>query len=199
MIAYLNGKIAQKTPEYVILDVGGVGYKVIVSVATIDRLPAVGEEAKIYTYQHVREDAITLYGFSAEDEEGLFEVLLSVSGIGPKTALSITAGMSVASFVEAITLGNIESFSGIPGIGRKTIEKMMVDLKDKVKKIRPLKIADRGAGARAGLFEDAVMALVALGYKQNEAGGAVAKVVSSSDGNLKVEDIVRGALRLLMK
>ena len=198
MIAFIRGKIDEKTPDYVILDVGGVGYKVLASTATIDRLPAVGEEAKIYTYHHVREDAQTLYGFRDEDEENLFEVLLTVPSIGPKTALNVTAVMPAADFVDAITLGNTEAFSGISGIGRKTVEKMMVDLKDKVKRIRPLQLADRGP-TKTGLFEDAVMALIALGYKQNEAGDAVSQVVSSTDGDLKTEDIVRGALSLLMK
>ncbi len=198
MYHYLTGKVAEKTPTAVILDVNGVGYEVRISVNTFSSLPGLGQSAKLLTYFVVREDAQLLYGFATEDERELFKLLLSVSGIGPKMAITLLSGMTIAELKAAIRESSLAVLTSITGIGRKTAERVVVELKDKLPReagkdskdiIHDMSVSDQ-------IVEDAVQALVALGYTKQKAKEVVQKVLKESLGKkLTVEDIIRTALK----
>lgn len=198
MYQYLTGKIAEKTPAAVVLDVNGVGYEVRISVNTFTALPDLGQAAKLLTHFVVREDAQLLYGFATEDERELFRLLLSVSGIGPKMAITLLSGMTIPELKAAIREGSISVLSSVSGIGRKTAERVIVELKDKLPKeagkdskdiIHDMNVSDQ-------IVDDAVQALVALGYVKQKAKEAVQKVLKSALGKkLTVEEIIRSALK----
>lgn len=194
----LNGKITEKTPAAAILDVNGVGYEVRISVNTFSALPKLGETVKLLTHFVVREDAQLLYGFATEDERELFRMLLSVSGIGPKMAITLLSGMTIAELKAAIREGSIAVLSSVSGIGKKTAERVIVELKDKLPRE-----ADKGSkdilhdmSVSDQLVDDAVQALVALGYTKQKAKEAVQKVLKAALGKkLTVEEIIRAALK----
>lgn len=198
MYHYLNGKISEKTPAAVILDVNGVGYEVRISVNTFSVLPGLGQPAKLLTHFIVREDAQLLYGFATEEERELFKLLLSVSGIGPKMAMTLLSGMTIPELKAAIREGSIPVLSSVSGIGRKTAERVVVELKDKLPReadkvskdiLHDMSVAD-------ATVEDAVQALVALGYVKQKAKEAVQKVLKAALGKkLTVEEIIRAALK----
>lgn len=198
MYHYLSGKIVEKTPAAAVLDVNGVGYEVRISVNTFTALPDLGQAAKLLTHFVVREDAQLLYGFATEDERELFRLLLSVSGIGPKMAITLLSGMTVSELKAAIREGSIPVLSSVSGIGRKTAERVVVELKDKLPKesgrdskdiIHDMSVSDQ-------IVEDAVQALVALGYVKQKAKEAVQKVLKAGLGKkLTVEEIIRSALK----
>jgi Holliday junction DNA helicase RuvA len=181
VIARLRGRVAARTAAGVLIDVGGVGYLV----AATPRVAArVGEEATVETYLHVREDALHLYGFASADERELFELLLGVSGVGPKVALAIVSGSTPAELRRAIAREDTARFEAIPGIGRKTAQRVVLDLKDKLEAYG----FDDGAARGPGLARDA---LVELGWSIVDADRALADV----DESLPVEEQVRAALR----
>lgn len=198
MYQYLTGKIAEKTPAAAVLDVNGVGYEVRISVNTFTALPDLGQTAKLLTHFVVREDAQLLYGFATEDERELFRLLLSVSGIGPKMAITLLSGMTIPELKTAIREGSIPVLSSVSGIGKKTAERVIVELKDKLPKeagrdsrdiIHDMSVSDQ-------IIDDAVHALVALGYVKQKAKEAVQKVLKAGLGkNLTVEEIIRSALK----
>jgi len=196
MITFLEGIIEDKQPTHLVLNVGGVGYEIVISLNSYDRLPVAGEKTRILTYDHVREDAHLLYGFMTEDERRVFTLLLSVSGIGPKTALSVLSGMSVRELKVAIKDADIKRLSSISGIGKKTAERMVVELRDKFGAGEILAAA-AGPGATESdvRLRDAVLALVSLGYKRAEAQEMVLRIsAQSSMAGAGVEAIVRKAL-----
>lgn len=197
MITFLDGMIEDKQPTHLVLNVGGVGYEVIIPLSSYDRLPAQGERCRVLTHYHVREDAHQLFGFMTAEERRVFLLLLGVSGIGPKTSLSVLSGLSVREIKLAITSGDVKRLSSISGIGRKTAERMVVELKDKFGAGEVMEAAVSGvvAGAEEVKLRDAVLALISLGYKRPEAQDMVLRVMGDAAvAKATVEEIVRKAL-----
>lgn len=196
MITFLEGIIEDKQPTHLVLNVGGVGYEVVISLNSYDRLPAAGEKTRILIHDHIREDAHVLFGFMSEDERRVFLLLLSVSGIGPKTALSVLSGMSVREVKVAIKDADVKRLSSISGIGKKTAERMVVELRDKFTAGEILVAASGQSPADSDVrLRDAVLALVSLGYKRSEAQDMVLKVSAQpAMSGADVETLVRKAL-----
>lgn len=193
MIGYLSGKIISKKPTKVIIDVGGVGYLVNISIGTFEKIADM-EEVSLFTYLVVKEDALDLYGFYSLSEKEMFELLISVSGIGPKTAQSILSGIQIEDLKEALKTANISRIISVPGIGRKTAERMMVELRDKVESL-----AESVEGVSVGassVRSDAIAALVNLGYNQKIADRTV-RTITDRSPNISIEDLVKEALTVL--
>src|SRR5215212_11606873 len=194
MITFLAGKLAAALPTQATLDVNGVGYEVLIPLSSYDRLPAVGQPLQILTHLHVREDAHVLYGFMSPAERDLFRLLVNhVTGIGPKLALAVLSGMSVSHFKTAVVNGDIASLSKISGLGKKTAERIVLELKDKLGVSAAWEAA---SGAQAPTPEqeqanEAVLALIALGYKQVEAHKVVREIQQSGKEISTAEDLVR--------
>ena len=196
MITFLHGKVAEKQPARTVVEVNGVGYEVFIPLSSFDRLPAVGEACLILTYEHIREDLHQLFGFISEPERQLFLLLLSTSGVGPKIAIAALSGMSVREITSAIVHGDVKRLSSIYGIGKKLAERIVLELKDKIGEADGLAAV---AGAEPATPEDlrtrdAVMALIALGYKQDGARKMIAEALRGANGEMTVEDVVRKAL-----
>lgn len=190
MIGYLHGKIISKKPTKILVDVNGVGYLVNISITTFEKL-AEKEEVSLYTYLSVREAAMDLYGFYTLAEKEMFELLISVSGIGPKSAQSILSGIQIEDLKGALKTGNISRLILTPGIGRKTAERMVIELRDKVESA-----ADAGEGILYGapsIRGDAITALVNLGYNQKVAERTV-KSITDRSANISIEDLIKLAL-----
>ena len=190
MIGRIAGKLIAKHPPQVVVDVGGVGYELDVPMSTLYQLPATGSEVALLTHLLVREDAHQLYGFSTESERSLFRQLLKISGIGARTALSVLSGMSVADLREAVSRQETGRLTKIPGIGKKTAERLLLELKDK---LDVAIIAVRAEADEAS--SDVVNALLALGYSDKEARHAVGNLESG----LSVTEGIRQALKALSK
>ena len=201
MIEKIKGTLIEKSPTNVVVDCGGVGYGLRVSLPTFETLAEIGGPVDLFTYLHVREDTLQLYGFSKRVERELFLMLLSVSKIGPKTAQATLSGISVASFQQAIRTENVGVLTKIPGIGRQTAERLIVELKGKVDKLGGgalLAAGEAGVAIPAGkAFEEAVLALEELGYKRPYAERAVQKVAEDKGRDLPVEEIIKFALRYI--
>jgi len=205
MIAALNGKVLTKETGVLILDVGGVGYEVMISSRTYDILPAVGEEAFLLIRTHVREDAITLYGFGAREEKELFLLLNAVSGIGPKLALSILSGISGAELCQAICSKDFSRLTALSGVGKKTAQRLCVELGEKVGALFPAgQMAVTPSAAEAAVegfaIQDAVSALVNLGYPRNTAWQALRGLQQKDPeavAAMPVEELIRRALQAL--
>ncbi|MDD4871809.1 MAG: Holliday junction branch migration protein RuvA [Kiritimatiellae bacterium] len=197
MITFLEGKLVEKQPTRIVIDVNGVGYEVFIPLSSYDRLPAVNEVVKVLTYDHVREDAHLLFGFVTDAERKMFIMLMSVSGIGPKLAMSVLSGMSVKEIKLAVISGDVKRLSSISGIGRKTAERMIVELRHKIGEADALEVV---AGAEElpeddMKIRDAIMALIALGYKQTDARKMVMNMLRGKDtSSMTVEEIVKKAL-----
>lgn len=195
MIGFLSGSIISKFPDHCVIDVGGVGYTVSVSLSTFAGLPEIGSQTKLLVHTHVREDILALYGFATEEEKSLFLKLIGISGVGPKTALAILSGFPVADLVEAIGCENRALLSTIPGVGRKTAERIIVELKDRIARETPSRTAPQSARGR--LFEDVVSALTNLGYQRVVAESAL-KRAGWSD-TMSIEDAIRAGLKELCR
>lgn len=194
MIAELNGTIVRKSPAEAVVDVGGVGFRVLIPVSTYRELGKEGTGAHLFTYLHVREDALDLFGFHSDAERSLFRALISVSGIGPKLGLAVLSGLSPEVFHRAVVEEDLGLLTSVSGIGKKTAQRMIVELKEK---LSGLDVATIGgvageAGEEAG---DAVLALVSLGMKRNSAREAVLKVQREAGCDLPIEELVKRALR----
>ncbi len=203
MITFLRGRLTESLPDRLTVDVQGVGYEVYVPLSTYDRLPAEGQEVKILTHLLVREDAHMLYGFATDEERDLFRLLLNrVTGVGPKMALAILAGMAVRDFKRHVVQGDVTALSKISGVGKKTAERIIFELKDKVGVTDAWKDSGEGPGTKAAqspeqaALNDAVLALINLGYKQVEAQKAVKKLLEEGSSP-EPSTLLRGALRLL--
>ena len=196
MIARLRGKVWEAYPNRLILDVQGVGYELHIPLSTFDHLhPSEGAVVELRTYMHVRETAHTLYGFATEEERDVFLLLIDrVSGIGPSTAMSVLSGLVVSRFKTAVMQGDVAQLSKVKGLGKKTAERIILELKDKVGVTETWESAAGGGISHAAA--DAEMALIALGYKQVDARKAVKKVLEI-EANATVEELIRGALRLM--
>jgi Holliday junction DNA helicase RuvA len=177
MIVYLKGTLIEKAPSTVTIDVGGVGYEVFISVNTYDRLPASGQECMLRTYNHIREDAQILFGFIDDKEKNMFEMLLNVNGVGAKTALSILSGLTVNELSLCISENNVKRISSVHGIGKKTAERIAMELRDKINPFEALAGADSNHPENT-VTRDTVMALTALGFPQDKAVKMVQAVVA---------------------
>lgn len=198
MINFLQGKLAEAIPTQVTVDVHGVGYEVLIPLSSYDKLPPVGQDVRILTHLAVREDAHVLYGFMTAQERDMFRLLINtVSGIGPKIALNILSGMNVTALRGAVAQADIKSLSGISGVGRKTAERIIVELKDKIGAAGAWEAASaqRALSPEDQKVNDAVLALVALGFKQVEAHETVRATLATLGDKLTVEDLVRACLR----
>ena len=198
MITFLHGKLVEALPTQVVVDVNGVGYEALIPLSSFDKLPQPGGEIKILTQLVVREDAHTLYGFMSAAERDLFRLLInSVSGIGPKTALNILSGMNAVAFRGAVAGGDVKSLSQISGVGKKTAERIVVELRDKIGVAGALE----AASAKHSLspddrkINDAVLALMALGFKQIEAHDSVRAAQTMLGAKATVEELVRACLK----
>jgi len=171
MIAYLRGKLLSKHPNQAVLETGGVGYEVNISVPTYSELPVLGSEIALHVYTHVREDVIALYGFLRSAEKRLFEKLITVSGIGPKLAITILSGMAADEMIHAIRGNDVARLTRIPGIGKKTAERMVLELRDKLPEVAGASTA--ATPPLSGVEEDVLSALVNLGYQRAAAEKAL--------------------------
>lgn len=198
MIATLTGRLRRKAIDYLIVDVSGVGYQVHVPLSTFYRIPDDGEEVSLQIHTHVREDSLSLYGFLTPAEKDMFLLLMGVSGIGPKLALAVLSSLSVDDLSLAIQASDDSKLCAIPGVGKKTAARMVLELKDKIKPpVSPVS-SEHAAASSSGDVEDAVSALVNLGYKKVLAEDAIKKI-SCVRAGLPVEELIREALNVLMK
>tara|TARA_B100001250_G_scaffold411851_1_gene441512 strand:+ start:2258 stop:2857 length:600 start_codon:yes stop_codon:yes gene_type:complete len=196
MITYLDGSLAELLPGRLTIDVSGLGYEVLVPLSTSDTMPSIGEKVRILTHMHVREQEQTLYGFATNDERDLFRLLITrVSGIGPKLGLAVLSGMSVDQFKNAVIHGDTPILSKISGLGKKTAERIILELKDKVGVTAVWTAAKEESHGVKGIINDAVLALISLGYKQSEAIKAVNKIADSNTDPINSDELIRAALR----
>ncbi len=195
MIAHLSGTLATKSPEAIVIDVNGVGYLVLVSLHSFYRLPEPGDRVRLLIYTHVREDALQLFGFFEPEERELFLMLMSVAGIGPKLALNILSGLPAHELEEALDAGDLVRLVSIPGVGKKTAERLVLELREKVRALRARAGAAAARGPAAGLDAEAVSALVNLGYRRPEAERAVK--AARTGGGEDLESTIREALKRL--
>lgn len=195
MISYLRGKIAHKAPTQAVIDVGGVGYGVSISLVTYDQLATLGEEVRLFTHMHVREDRMELFAFADEDERAVFEMLIGVSGIGPSLALTILSGMSLRDLQEAIAYERVSELTGIKGIGKRTAERLVLDLRDKISLSMPTSEGETQDEAGSAISEEAAMALVALGMTPPDARQAVRKAIERNGSDLTVQQLIKFALK----
>ncbi len=198
MFAYIKGSLEGKGDTYAVIETGGIGYKVFMPVPSIEKLGEIGERVKVYTYYYVREDAINLYGFCTDEELKMFELLLSVSGIGAKSAIGILAEVSPSDFAMAIITNDVSKLVKIPGIGSKTAQRMILELKDKMKTVQAVNKDEEIAVAIANeeSTSEAMAALQMLGYNRKEIEKSFEKIDTK---NLGVEDVIRKALSILGK
>lgn len=196
MIAYIRGTLVEKDPTRVVIEASGVGYELTIPLSTFDRLPKTGTEAKLLAYHCVREDDETLFGFATEAEKAMFAKLTSVSGVGPKIAIAILSGSSIGELSLAIASGNAKRISSIKGVGKKTAEKICIELKDKVNAIEALAATGRGGkGEISPVLHDAILALSALGFNEEAANKMVSQVVAAHPDAKDTETIIRFALK----
>lgn len=192
MIGQLRGKLQRKETEGLVIDVGGVGYRVTVPLSTFYELPDAGDEVSLRIHTHVRDDAIELYGFRTGTEEALFHALVSVSGIGPKLAVTVLSGMESDALLSALADQDLARLTSIPGVGKKTAERMALELRDKVMAIG----ARRGESGPRGVREDVLSALQNLGYKGRDAEAAMKRI---DDPASDFETLLRQTLRVLAR
>jgi len=195
MIALLRGVLLEKHPNQVIVETGGVGYDVTIPVSTFTHLPNPGAEVRLRIHTHVREDALALYGFLTEDEKGLFEKLIVVSGIGPTLAVKILSGMTAPELVHGIRRGEVERLVRIPGVGKKTAERMVLELRDKLPPVTSEE-PEVAAAALSAVDQDVLSALLNLGCARPQAEGAVRKA-KAAGAPAEFEPLFRRALELV--
>jgi Holliday junction DNA helicase RuvA len=195
MIAFLNGTLVDKSPSVALLDVHGVGYEVFISLSTYDRLPATGSSCKLLTFHHIREDINILFGFMQVEEKQMFERLINVNGIGPKTALSVLSGLTISELIAAIAEGNIKRISSIHGIGKKTAERLIVELRDKVNPLEALAASTAGGGdPKSAMMRDTILALTQLGFQQDTAHKMAQAAFAANPDIKDAETLLRKSL-----
>src|SRR5208283_5390898 len=198
MITFLHGKLVEALPTQVVVDVNSVGYEVLIPLSSFNKLPPPGETVKLLTQLVIREDAHTLYGFMSTAERDLFRLLINtVSGIGPKIALNVLSGISVTAFRGAVANGDVKALSQISGVGRKTAERIVVELKDKIGAAGAWEAmsAQRALSEADQKINDAVLALMALGFKQVEAHDSIRAAQAVLGPQATIEDLVRASLK----
>jgi Holliday junction DNA helicase RuvA len=197
MFSYLKGILAVKHPTQIVVDIGGVGYEALIPLSTYSQLPSEGQSVHLLTHVHIREDAHQIFGFLTADEKNLFRLLLSISGIGPKMALAVLSGLAIPELKRAIIHEDIASLTAISGIGRKTAERIVIELREKIlveeKSVR--KPSDKES-EDDGLVQDTLLVLISLGYKKPSAQDAIKKVLAEAGTRkLSVEELVRASLK----
>jgi Holliday junction DNA helicase RuvA len=205
MITFVEGTLEDVLPTMIVVNAGGIGYQILIPLSSYNKLPVIGTRLRILTHHHVREDLQLLYGFSSAEERDLFRLLMAhVTGVGPKLALSILSGMAVEDFKGAVVTSDIAAISKISGVGKKTAERVVLELKDKLGVAAEWEAAsaqNAPSGSERHLH-DGVLALISLGYKQVEAHKAVKailpKLSAESPSDIAVEDVVREALKYLL-
>ena len=197
MIAYINGKLAQKEPTYVVIDVNGVGYHINISLNTYGAIPET-ENYKLYTYLHVKEDSQTLYGFHTTSERAMFLALISISGVGPSTGLMIQSSLNPAELQRAIMQEDVNTIKSVKGIGAKTAQRVILELRDKISKagieIDPSELVLNKSNT---IREEALSALSVLGIDRQKAEKAVDRIIGEDDVELPVEEIIKRALKAI--
>jgi len=201
LFAYIRGKLAYKHNDYIVVEANGVGYKIYTSLSTIQNVEPVGSEVKIYTYLYVREDMMNLYGFLTQEELGMFELLLSVSGVGPKAAISVISSMSPSKFGLSVITNDYKALTKAQGVGNKMAQRIILELKDKISK---MELTDNCSDEDEvnnevkdnSRFSEAVSALMVLGYTASEANKAVASVYMD---NMDIETVIKNALKALVR
>lgn len=195
MIAFLTGKLAEKTPSVVLLDVNGVGYEVFISLTTYDRLPATGSECRLFIHHHIREDAQLLFGFAQKEERSMFESLLNVNGVGPKSALSVLSGLTVGELSMAIADNNVKRISAVHGIGKKTAERIVIELRDKINPIEALATQSGPTdNPQNAVIRDTLLALESLGFPQDQARKMVQSACAGLTDITDSQTLLRRAL-----
>jgi Holliday junction DNA helicase RuvA len=194
LIARLAGTLAEKGAEHAVVDVGGVGYLVHLSAATASALPGQGGEVALRTYTNVRQDAIELFGFATEDEESVFRALIEVKGVGPRAAQNILSGIEPRDLARAVAQGDVARLTKVPGVGKKTAERLVVELKEKLAVLA--RAAGPAARAGGGVLEQLQQALLNLGYRPAQAEQAVEALRGEAEGK-KLDELLREALKRL--
>lgn len=195
MIAQLRGRLVRKQPQEVVVDVGGVGYRVAIPLSTFYRLGELGSEVELLTHTQVREDVLALFGFLTAAEQALFERLIAVSGVGPRLAVSILSGIEAPDLVAALRTSDVARLTRIPGVGRKTAERLVVELKDRMAGLEAATAEPAAEAAPSSAKDDLVSALVHLGYSRPEAERGAERALKDGEG--RFEDLLRRSLRIL--
>lgn len=197
MIAYLKGKLIYKSPIHVIIDVSGVGYQVFIPLSTYYALPTLHGDISLNIYTHMTEDALKLFGFLTNEEQKTFETLISINKVGPKLALTILSGISAQDLIAAVTNNDLARLSTIHGVGRKTAERLVLEMKDKLPALMEGATLTPDPTSTQGVLDDALSALINLGYKKAEAEKALKTVRSQSEGDLPIEHLIKESLKIL--
>ncbi|MCL5808733.1 MAG: Holliday junction branch migration protein RuvA [Deltaproteobacteria bacterium] len=199
MIARLSGILVEKSVTQCVVDVHGAGYRVVVPLTTFYELPEIGQPVVIHVHTHVREDAIHLYGFHAQEEQAVFQLMISVSGIGPKLAINILSGIAAGELIRAVMEDDLKRLTGIPGVGKKTAERMILELKDKVAKLdrETIPVGTVLAKTGAQVKDDALSALVNLGYKGSAVKEVVDRIMREAPETPSLDRLLKQALRTL--
>lgn len=197
MIAHLKGELTDKSPAYIVVDVNGVGYQVFVSLSTYCELPEPGSPVTLRIHTHVREDELRLFGFATEVEQKIFGKLITISKVGPKLALTILSGMSPQDLLDAIAESNVSQLNSIPGVGQKTAERLVLEMKDKLKDLGLEVSAHIPSSPKNGLYNDALSALINLGYKKPAVEKAINNVTGNSDADPSLENLIKECLKIL--
>jgi Holliday junction DNA helicase RuvA len=200
MIALINGLIINKSISHVIVEANGIGYRIFVPLTTFYELPSMDQSVTLHIHTHVRPDAISLFGFGTEEEKNVFELMLSVSGIGPRLAINILSGISAEELIRAVSHGNLNRLVSIPGVGKKMAERMILELKDKMVKLSTYEAiykADGDIEVYDSIIDDVLSALVNLGYKNQKARDVLDKIIKESSASLTLDVLLKKALKIL--
>ncbi|MBT3185064.1 MAG: Holliday junction branch migration protein RuvA [Nitrospina sp.] len=197
MIAHLKGQLTYKSPEYTIVDVSGVGYQVFTPLSTYYALPDPGQTVSLRVHTRVREDELKLFGFLTEEEQTIFQKLITINKVGPKLALGILSGMSPADLISTIMNNDAARLSTIPGVGKKTAERLTLELKDKLADLALEMEHHPEAAPKQGFYDDALSALVNLGYKKPEAEKALKTIYNQNGKDASLEDLIKESLNIL--
>ncbi len=192
MIEHLRGVLQYKSPAFIVIETGGIGYKISLPLSSYGLLPAEGDEIKINTYLHCREDGLSLYGFLNQEERDFFLLLISISKIGPKSALRMLSSISPSEFKKAIKRGDLTTLTDIPGIGKKTAQRLILELKEKIAEEEEII-----EGGDEELARDALSALLSLGYTRNEARKAINQVINASKEEIDLASLIKEALKYI--
>jgi Holliday junction DNA helicase RuvA len=199
MIALLTGTLIEKSLTQCVVDVRGVGYRVVVPLTTFYELPEAGQPVVIHIHTHVREDAVNLYGFHSQEDRAVFQLMISVSGIGPKLAVNILSGIAAGELIRAVTTHDLKRLTGIPGVGKKTAERMILEMKDKAAKFGRESVPVGAVAPKTGdqVKDDAVSALVNLGYKGSTVKEVIDRIVRAEEAIPSLDRLLKQALKIL--
>ena len=199
MYSYLKGALSERNPNTIVVDCNGVGYELFIPLSTYDKLPETGKEVKVLVHYSFNEsDGVRLFGFYSDEEKLLFRQLINISKVGPKLALSVLSGLSIADLIRAVQMGDIDLITTIHGIGKKSAERLIIELKDKVGNITSIPLDGNYPGADSELIQDAETALLTLGYKRYDARKIISKLMKENDFSTS-EEITKAAIKALYK